>query len=592
MTRLLPPVCYLLLATLALALPGVAAAAGVDDSLAVTRKAIRELVRKEMQAKDTVGLSLALVDDQKLLWAEGFGFANREKRQPAGADTRYSAGALSMLLTAAAVLQFADQGALELDQPIRKLLPEFAPRSRFAATGPITVRQLLTHHAGLPGMHFRDMWTLKPEPLATFVARLSNESLAAPPGHVYSPSFPGYDVLGHALETLCKKSFADCLHERLLTPLGMKRSSFDQSYTGVASQYWSEKPVPAHKLRDVPAVGLITSAPELARFVQMILGQGRLDDKNILKTRSVREMLTVQNARVALDLDNRVGLAWRLTGVNFPQARSVAWLNNDSPFSRGRVLIVPEHKLGVIVLTNSSGSTEVVKKVSERLMQLVLEQRKLPVAKEPASTAVTAVTPPPARGDIEGKYTSLIGLISVKAAGGHYRARALGKSMELNVTREGLLAPAYRLLGLIPIPISTLKETRLTVRQVAGHHLVVAYYRNAAYRFGERIAPVKLSETWRKRLGEYQAVTRDPLLDLVKMGNVHLAYADGQLYFRYSVPGWLGLLANIPVRPLSDHELVVEGTGWLMGESVQVVTRDGQETLRYSGYELRRVPTP
>ena len=592
MSRLLPLLCCSLLAALALALPAVAPAAGADDSLAITRKAIRDLVRKEMQAKDTVGLSVALVDDQKLLWAEGFGFADREKRRPAGADTLYSAGALSMLLTATAVLQFADQGVLELDQPIRKLLPEFAPRSRFAATTPITVRQLLTHHAGLPAMHFRDMWTPKPEPLAAFVARLNDESLAAPPGHVYAPSFAGYDVLGRALEILCKKPFAECLHERLLAPLGMPRSSFDQSYAGVATQYWSEKPVPNFKLRDVPAVGLTTSVAEFARFVQMLFGQGRWDDKAILKARSVHEMLQVQNAQVALDLDNHVGLAWRFTGVRFPQARRVAVLDNDSPFSRGRVLIVPEHKLGVIVLTNSSGSSEVVRKVSERLMQLVLEQRKLPVLKEPAPTAVTTVTPAPARAEIEGNYASVIGLISVRSAKARYHAHALGKTIELNVTPEGLLAPAYRLLGLIPIPISTLKEVRLTTRRVAGHHLAVAYYRNAAYRFGERIGPVKLSDTWLKRLGEYRAVTRDPLLDLVKMGNLHLAHTDGQLYFRYHVPGWLGLQANIPVRPLSDHELVIEGTGWLMGDSVQVATRDGQEILRYSGYELRRVAAP
>ena len=96
---------------------------------------------------------------------------------------------------------------------------------------------------------------------------------------------------------------------------------------------------------------------------------------------------------------------------------------------------------------------------------------------------------------------------------------------------------------------------------------------------------------WRKRLGEYQAVKRDPLLDLVKLGNVALAHTDGLLYFRYRVPGWLGLVVNIAMKPVSDTELVISGTGWLMGETVQVVRRDGREALRYSGYEFRRIGT-
>lgn len=131
----------------------------------------------------------------------------------------------------------------------------------------------------------------------------------------------------------------------------------------------------------------------------------------------------------------------------------------------------------------------------------------------------------------------------------------------------------------------------MTTTKVSGRHLAVAYYRNQAHRLGERIAPVQLSALWRKRLGNYQPVERDPLLELIKFGSVALVHADGLLYFRYRVPGWLGLTANVPVRPVSDTELVIEGTGWLLGETVQVVQHDGKEHLRYSGYELRRIGT-
>jgi len=570
----------------------VRAAEAPGPALETIQTAIRTLVRNEMKAHDTVGLSLALIEDQRVLWAEGFGFAHRERKLPARPDTLYAVGGLSKLLTATAVMQYVDERAIELDEPIRKALPEFSIRTRFLNAGPITVRQLLSNHSGLPAMYFHGMWTPKPEPLADFVTRLREVYVAAPPGIVHSPSFPGYDVLGRLIEVKCRQAFAPCMEERLLRPLGMARSSFVPDRSNTTMHYWSDKPQPSQTVRDTPAAGLTSSVTELARFVQMIFAEGKVGAQRLLSARSVREMLRVQNANVPLDLDNHVGLGWRLAGIHFPQARTVAWLNNESPFSRGRLVILPEHKLGVIVLTNSSGSSEVVSRVSERLLEMLLEQRRLPRVTKPAHTAVEPVTPPLRATDIIGEYASIIGRLTVTAVDDRYRVETLGKTIELFRTPEGLLVPEYRFLGLIPIPLSVLKEVKVTTARIGGRQLAIAYYRNAAFRFGERVAPVSLSVKWRRRLGEYRALNRDALLDLVKLGNVRLVYADGVLSFRYRVPGWLGLVVDVPVRPVSDTELVTEGTGWLMGETVQVIQRDGKEALSYSGYDYQQVGAP
>lgn len=564
------------------------------EQLAPIRQALSELIESEMKAKKIAGLSLALVENQKIVWATGFGFADKSLQRPARAETLYSVGALSTLLTASAVLQYVDQGALDLDQPLKKYLADFSIRSRFSNAPPITPRHLLSHHSGLPAMYFKDMWAEKSEPLAAFVGRLKDEYVAYPPGHVFSPSFPGYDVLGRVIETQCKKAFALCLQERVLAPLGMKQSTFDFTRADrglLARHYWKEKPIALQTLRDTPAAGLISNVNELARFMQMLFANGKFEGQQILKAQSVQEMLHAQNSAVALDLDTRVGLGWRLSGVRLPATRSVAWLSNESPFSRGRMVLVPEHKLGVVVLSNNSNSTELVEKASERLLELLLQTRK-PIA--PGETRRTALAPAPVhkREDIIGPYATSLGLISVTTQKGGYRAHMLGKTLSLTRNAEGLFAPEYRFLGLIPIPISVLKEARLTTLKIDKRHLAVAYYRNQTHRLGERIEPVPLTDVWRKRLGEYQAVERDLLLELVKFGQIGLMHNDGLLVMRYRVPGWLGMVATIPVRPVSDTELVIEGTGWLMGETIQVVQRGGQERLRYSGYELRQLARP
>jgi CubicO group peptidase (beta-lactamase class C family) len=575
--------------------PAPVATADEAKSLAPLQAAIRKLARDEMNEHSVPALSLALVDAERVLWAEGFGFADRARRIRATPETLYVAGNLTQALTAAVTLQLADQGAFGLDEPLRKLLPEFSIRTRFPNPPPITPRHLLSHHAGLPAMHFRDMWSPRPEPFGALVARLKDEYAAYPPGHVYVPSFPGYDVLGRLIETKCGESYTVCVERRLLAPLGMKRSTFDHAAADrklFARHYWSKKEVGFTHVRDVPAAGLVSNVVELGAFAQMLLNDGRYAGRVVLKPASVADMLRVQNAHVPLDIDNDTAMPWHLSGVHFPQARTVAWLENSSPFARGRIVLVPEHKLAVVVLANSSGSSDAVRKLSERLMELALEQRSAPPVASVRQPGITRPSAPPRREEVIGHYATLLGQISVKPAPNGYRALMLGKTLELRQQPEGTLAPEYRLLGILPIPIEVLKETRLTTARIGGHHLAVAYYRNRAYRLGERIQPAPLTHAWRRRLGEYQAGERDELLKLIDMQNVALAYTDGVLHFRYRVPGWLGLVANVPVRPVSDTELVVEGTGWLMGETVHVVSRDGKELLRYSGYEFRRVGAP
>ena len=558
------------------------------------REPLSDLIRSEMRAKDVVGLSIAVVDDQKIVWTEGFGYANRERKEPARADTVYAVGGLTQLFTAAAVMQWVDRGAIKLDQPVQHYVPEFNMRTRNGTAHPITVRQLLSHHGGLPAMHMRDMWSHQPEPLAAFVTRLQGETAPFPPGLVYSPSFPGYDVLGRLIEHRCGQPFARCMKEQLLNPLGMTHSSFEldaMALPNFAMHYWQDEPISSQIVRDAPAAGLASTAREVAQLARMLFADGRHDGRPILTRASAQELLRPQNTRVALDLDNRVAMPWKLYGIRFPQAHTVAWYSNQSPFSRGRVVLVPDHKLAVVVLANCSGATEAIEKITERTLELLLAQRKTPPAETPR-TELTAAAPPPKREDIVGHYATTLGLITVTGDDNHYRAQLLGKTVQLYPTREGTLAPEYRLLGVLPIPLEVLREARISIVRLGGQPQAVAWYKNQTYRLGDRIPPVKLSAAWQRRLGEYQAVERDALLTLVNIGNVRLAWLDGILQFRYRAPGWLGLWINVPVRPVSDTELVVEGTGPYMGESLKIVLRDGKEVLRYSGYEFRQVGRP
>ncbi|NOU11718.1 MAG: beta-lactamase family protein, partial [Nitrospira sp.] len=78
----------------------------------------------------------ALVDDQRVVWAEGFGYADKTHNVPATSDTLYRAGSITKLFTATAVMQLVGRGLLDLDQPIATYLPDVSFKTRYRdATG-------------------------------------------------------------------------------------------------------------------------------------------------------------------------------------------------------------------------------------------------------------------------------------------------------------------------------------------------------------------------------------------------------------------------------------------------------------------------
>jgi CubicO group peptidase (beta-lactamase class C family) len=113
------------------------------------------LIDRQMRQAKVQGLSVALIDDQKVVWAQGFGLADRDAGLPATAETVYRIGTISELFTVTAALQLADEGKLVLDRPLCDYVPEFAMRSRFPNTPPVTLWQLMTEHSGLPAVHLR-----------------------------------------------------------------------------------------------------------------------------------------------------------------------------------------------------------------------------------------------------------------------------------------------------------------------------------------------------------------------------------------------------------------------------------------------------
>ena len=138
-------------------------------------------------------------------------------------DSVFQIGSTTKLWTASLVMQLVDEGCLDLDQPVRRYLPEFRIADESAAAS-ITARQLLSHTAGFEGDIFTD--TGKGDDcLEKYVLTLGDTPQLFPPGERFSYNNAGYCVLGRLVEVLREKPFDDCLRERLFTPLGLTHAA-------------------------------------------------------------------------------------------------------------------------------------------------------------------------------------------------------------------------------------------------------------------------------------------------------------------------------------------------------------------------------
>ena len=108
---------------------------------------LESAVLYEVEKKQLPAISLSLVDNDEVVWADGFGFQDAERKQPATAETVYRVGSVSKLFTDIAVLQLVEQGKLDLDVAVQTYLPDFKPNNPYGV--PLTLRQMMSHRSGL-----------------------------------------------------------------------------------------------------------------------------------------------------------------------------------------------------------------------------------------------------------------------------------------------------------------------------------------------------------------------------------------------------------------------------------------------------------
>ena len=304
------------------------------------------------------GLALAVVDGDRVVWQQGFGTTDGDGSSPVTVDTIFSTQSMSKVFTATAVMRAVQAGLVELDEPITTYLPGFTVHSAFEPHPErrITLRMLLSHTAGFTHeAPLGNNYEPGPGSFDAHVRTISDTWLRFPVGTGYAYSNLGIDLAGYILERVYGQPFPAVMQDLLLGPLGMDRSTFDRARVHATDRRavgHRDDPVTLRVDSPVTAAGgLWASAADLARFLELQLGDGTVGGHTLLDARLMREMRTVPaphgGAPAGYALGVETGHWWAGKDLDVFDHGG----GGDGFLSDLRWL--PQLHLGVAVLTNS-----------------------------------------------------------------------------------------------------------------------------------------------------------------------------------------------------------------------------------------------
>lgn len=358
--RLRIAICCALLISFAGAAPGASLA---DEKGVVAAIRLLDLwIQEKVAYEAPPSLSIGIVYDQELVWAQGYGRADLESGAPATPDSRYRAGSVTKVFTATAVLQLRDQGRFSLDDPVETLLPGFSVQQPFEHTAQITVRHLLTHTSGLPREGAFPYWTSHVFPSRDeLLVSVARQSLRSPPGETYRYSNLGLALLGALIEQVSGLDYADYMRENVFQPLGMSDSSIgiDPLDDQLATGYMRRTPDRVRRQHDAyptgglePAAALVTTVGDLARFASLQFREGEAGGAQILRSSTVREMQRLHF--VYPSFAGGMGLGFRVAPRDGKTAVSHGgWIGGH----RAHLLMVPAEKIAVVAFTNADDAS-------------------------------------------------------------------------------------------------------------------------------------------------------------------------------------------------------------------------------------------
>jgi CubicO group peptidase (beta-lactamase class C family) len=317
-------------------------------------------IEEQRAGQDLPGLSVAVVHDQEMVWARGFGWSDVAAEVPATPQTLYRIGSITKLFTATAILQLRDAGKLRLDEPVATYLPWFRISGAPEGEPEITVLHLLTHTSGLPREGAFPYWTTHEFPsIEEIQEALPDQQATHPPATTYKYSNLGIALLGAIVTEVSGEPWVMYVDKHIFRPLGMTSTTAaptEEHHRHRAISYMRRRPDGSRGIFGyyntggiAPAANIVSNVEDLARFARLqFRTQAQAGGEQILRGATLREM---QRPHWVYDSwTGGRGLGFALSheeGKTF--VSHGGWVGGN----RSQLLLEPGEKIGVLVMINA-----------------------------------------------------------------------------------------------------------------------------------------------------------------------------------------------------------------------------------------------
>lgn len=350
-------------------------------------KQLTDFVEAAMRELSIPGVSLAIIDNNKVVFTGGFGVRELGKPEKVDADTTYMIASNTKPLTTLLMARLVDEGKLDWDTPVVKVFPSFKLGDA-NTTQQVLVKHLLCACTGLPRQDFEWLFEYKDARPATVMRTLGSMQPTTKFGELFQYSnlmaaAAGY-VAGNALfpDKELGAAYDEAMRTRIFEPLGMKSATFEiataergnharphgfdvDGKVAVASMDLNHSIGPAR-----PAGAAWTSARDLLRYVQMELANGKLPDGRQLV--SEKNLLARRERQVAVGQTGSYGMGlskdtkWDVTVLR--HGGSMIGFKSD-------MLMLPEHGVGAVILTNADTGSTLAGTFGRRLLEVLFDGR-------------------------------------------------------------------------------------------------------------------------------------------------------------------------------------------------------------------------
>lgn len=320
---------------------------------------IDRYIQQEIIQRKIPGIAVAVVKGQEIVYLKGFGYASLNTRSLVTPQTIFDLASCSKSFTALAVLNLWHDGLIDLDKPLVLYIPEFRLANNEELAAQITIRQLLLQTSGLPGdVAEPASYHHGYHAMDDLVKAMARVHLNREPGSSFEYANFNYNLLGAVVERVSGQLFEDYVQEHIFTPLAMKNSTLRPE---IAAQHDRAdghqlffgkvvtRNVPIYRSA-IPAGWVMSSAEDMAKWLIINLNDGVIDGKQVVPVEIIETMHANGATFVEDGKQASYAMGW-FTGLA-EDVKTVLWHGGDTPNFLSEMILIPEEKLGVVMLAN------------------------------------------------------------------------------------------------------------------------------------------------------------------------------------------------------------------------------------------------